>query len=38
MLDRILPGRVKTIGEWMMKVGYRAEPKQLLNNGGEGLF
>jgi hypothetical protein len=39
MLDRILPGRVKSIGEWMVKVGYTGdENKALLNNGGEGLF
>jgi uncharacterized protein YbjT (DUF2867 family) len=38
MLDRVLPGRVKTIGEWMVKVGYTGdEHKPLLNNGGEGV-
>ena len=39
LLDRILPGRVKTIGEWMMKVGYTGDENMLLlNNGGEGRF
>jgi hypothetical protein len=39
MLDRILPGRVKSIGEWMVKVGYTGdENKALLNNGGEAPF
>ena len=37
LLDRILPGRVKSIQEWMVKVGYTGdENKRLLNNGGEG--
>jgi len=39
LLDRVLPGRVRTIGEWMVKVGYTGdEHKLLLNNGGEGIF
>ena len=39
MLDRILPGRVKTIEEWMLKVGYTGDENvKLLNNGGEGRF
>jgi NmrA-like family len=39
LLDRILPGRVKTIGEWMVKVGYTGDEKKLLlNNGGQGIF
>ena len=39
LLDRVLPGRVRTIGEWMVKVGYTGdEHNLLLNNGGEGIF
>lgn len=33
LLDRILPRRVKSIREWMVKVGYNAELKHILNNG-----
>jgi len=33
LLDRILPGRVKSIREWMEKVGYNAELIHLLGNG-----
>ena len=37
LLDRILPGRVKSIGEWMVKFGYTGdENNNLLNNGGQG--
>lgn len=39
LLDRILPERVKSIGEWMVKIEYTGdENKLLLNNGGEGFF
>jgi hypothetical protein len=34
-LDRILPGRVKSIREWMEKTGYTADHKPLLHNGGK---
>lgn len=32
MLDRILPGRVKTVGEWMKKTGYTGEMKPVLKD------
>jgi hypothetical protein len=34
-LDRILPGRVKSLEEWMMKVGYTGEAKSLLKDLSE---
>jgi hypothetical protein len=34
-LDRILPGSVKSIREWMDKTGYSANHKPLLRNGGK---
>jgi hypothetical protein len=34
-LDRILPGRVKSLEEWMMKVGYTGESKSLLKDLSE---
>lgn len=33
LLDRILPDRVRSVGEWMRKTGYDAEEKPLLDNG-----
>lgn len=30
MLDRILPGRVKSVGEWMRKTGYTGDSKPVL--------
>jgi hypothetical protein len=35
MLDRILPGRAKSIQEWMERTGYVAEHKPLLGSGGK---
>jgi hypothetical protein len=32
LLDRILPTRVKTVGEWMKKVGYTGEAKPVLKD------
>jgi len=30
MLDKVLPGRVKSLGEWMRKTGYTGEKKTVL--------
>jgi hypothetical protein len=33
LLDEILPGRVRTLEEWMRKVGYNGEGKRILKTG-----
>jgi len=30
LLDEIFPGRIRTLEEWMRRVGYMGEPKQIL--------
>jgi hypothetical protein len=36
LLDRILPQRVRTVEEWMRKVGYDGEPRRLLKDWADG--
>lgn len=36
LLDEILPQRVRTVKEWMIKVGYTGEPKRLLKDWADG--
>ncbi|KAF2094413.1 NAD(P)-binding protein [Rhizodiscina lignyota] len=36
MLDRIHPGRVKSVGEWMKKVGYEGQPRPVLKDWVDG--
>lgn len=36
MLDRILSGRVRTVAEWMRRVGYDGKPRRLLKDWADG--
>jgi hypothetical protein len=38
MLDRILPGRLRSVEEWMRKTGYKGEKKMVLKDSADKSF